>query len=434
MTSIFKITLLTTFLSFILSDALSAQKLIPVAEGWAGNSVNAVIFRRNSLVTHGKTQFVAFYDQEGRVVLGKRKLNSKKWELHTTQYRGNIRDAHNSISIMVDGDGYLHMSWDHHGHPLRYARSVEPLSLQMSDKMSMTGTLENNVTYPEFFLMPDGGLIFMYRDGQSGRGNLALNRYDLKTKTWTQLHGNLIDGERRRNAYWQACVDSQGVIHLSWVWRSTWDVSTNHDMAYARSMDGGVTWQKSNGEMYDMPIRAANSEYAWRIPQNSELINQTSMTTDRDGNPYIATYWRDQDSQVPQFRIIHLLDGKWNAMDLAFRNTPFSLSGGGTKSIPISRPQILVEGKGKRAVVRLVFRDEERGSRVSVATCRNLSKPSWKVEDLTNFSVGAWEPSFDTELWRKRRRMHLFVQSVIQIDGEGVAQTDPEMVYVLEGK
>ncbi len=434
MTSIFKITLLTTFLSFILSDALSAQKLIPVAEGWAGNSVNAVIFRRNSLVTHGKTQFVAFYDQEGRVVLGKRKLNSKKWELHTTQYRGNIRDAHNSISIMVDGDGYLHMSWDHHGHPLRYARSVEPLSLQMSDKMSMTGTLENNVTYPEFFLMPDGGLIFMYRDGQSGRGNLALNRYDLKTKTWTQLHGNLIDGERRRNAYWQACVDSQGVIHLSWVWRSTWDVSTNHDMAYARSMDGGVTWQKSNGEMYDMPIRAANSEYAWRVPQNSELINQTSMTTDRDGNPYIATYWRDQDSQVPQFRIIHLLDGKWNAMDLAFRNTPFSLSGGGTKSIPISRPQILVEGKGKRAVVRLVFRDEERGSRVSVATCRNLSKPSWKVEDLTNFSVGAWEPSFDTELWRKRRRMHLFVQSVIQIDGEGVAQTDPEMVYVLEGK
>jgi hypothetical protein len=132
-----------------------------VAEAWAGNSVNAVVFRKNSVVTHGKTQFTAFYNQQGKLVLAKRSLNSPKWEIAETQYNGNIRDAHNTISIMTDGDGFLHVSWDHHGHKLNYARSVAPLSLKLTEKMPMTGNFESNVTYPEFFRMPNGNLIFM---------------------------------------------------------------------------------------------------------------------------------------------------------------------------------------------------------------------------------------------------------------------------------
>jgi hypothetical protein len=61
-----------------------------------------------------------------------------------------------------------------------------------------------------------------------------------------------------------------------------------------------------------MPINAANAEYALRIPQRSELINQTSMTTDCAGNPFIATYWRDADSEIPQYRIIYNINGDKN--------------------------------------------------------------------------------------------------------------------------
>ena len=102
-----------------------------------------------------------------------------------------------------------------------------------------------------------------------------MNRYDLNTGKWSRVHDVLIDGEGQRSAYWQLCTDKAGTIHLSWVWRETWGVETNHDMCYARSRDGGKTWEKSNGERYELPITAANAEYAWRIPQNSELINQT---------------------------------------------------------------------------------------------------------------------------------------------------------------
>ncbi len=32
----------------------------PVAEGWANNSINAVVFRKNSLVSFKDTQYIAF--------------------------------------------------------------------------------------------------------------------------------------------------------------------------------------------------------------------------------------------------------------------------------------------------------------------------------------------------------------------------------------
>ena len=105
----------------------------------------------------------------------------------------------------------------------------------------MTGKDEDDVTYPEFYRMPDGDLLFVYRSGASGRGNLVLNRYDLKSRKWTRVQDVLIDGENQRNAYWQLYMDKAGVIHLSWVWRETWMVETNHDLCYAYSPDEGKT-------------------------------------------------------------------------------------------------------------------------------------------------------------------------------------------------
>lgn len=416
----------------LLPHLIYSQQLVPVGDGWANNSVNVTVFRKNSLFTYKDTQFIAYYDNDGFLILGKRKLPKGEWILHKTQYTGNVSDAHNSISIMADGDGYLHVSWDHHGHPLRYAKSIAPLSLELGDKQPMTGELEENVTYPEFYKMPNGDLIFIYRDGQSGKGNLVLNRYNVKTKIWNQLQKNLIDGEGKRNAYAQSCIDNQGVIHISWVWRETPDVATNHDLCYAKSLDGGITWMNSKGEKYTLPIIAETSEYAALIPQNSELINQTAMTTDSKGNPYIATYWREKNSDIPQYHIVYNRDHEWKVMNLNFRNTSFSLKGGGTKRIPISRPQLIVDTKGKNTNLFLLFRDEERGGKVSMAVCQDLNTNKWAIRDLTDFSVGSWESSFDTELWRNKKQLHIFVQKADQVDGEGKADIAPQKVQVLE--
>jgi len=415
--------------AMLLAGACQAAPIVSVVgDGWANNSVNAVVFRKNSLVTHGDAQYVAYYDAQRYLVLGKRKLGSTQWTVRRSAWQGNAADAHNAISIMVDGAGYLHVSWDHHNNPLRYARGVAPGSLELGPKQAMVGANEEEVSYPEFYRLPNGNLLFFYRLGGSGRGDLIINRYDVATQRWTRLHTNLITGEGKRNAYWQAFLDDRGTLHLSWVWRESPDVASNHDMAYARSRDGGVTWERSDGTPYALPISAASAEYALRIPQSSELINQTSMAADQDGHPYIASYWRDGGSKVPQYHVIYNTGTAWQVRALDFRKTPFSLGGQGTKRIPIARPQIMVNAAG----ALLVFRDEERGSKVSVASTTDIARGAWQLRDLTETSVGAWEPSYDTELWRRNGTLSLFVQNVQQVDGEGQTSVPPQPVQVLD--
>lgn len=421
---------LATFASRLPEPRVKAT-LSKAGLGWSATSVNTAVFRGSSLVTHGDTQYISYYDPEGYVVLGKRPVGTSDWTLRRTQYKGNVRDAHNVISIGVDGQGYIHASFDHHGHPLRYARSTAPGELTLGPLEPMTGVDEADVTYPEFYNLAGGDLLFAYRSGASGRGNLVLNRYSVADRKWHRVQDVLIDGENARNAYWQLYVDPSGIIHLSWVWRETWLVETNHDLCYARSRNNGVTWERSDGSAYTLPITLATAEKAWDIPQKSELINQTSMTADADGHPYIATYWRDADSTVPQYRLVWHDGSRWRAEQVGHRTTPFSLAGGGTKMIPISRPRLVSDGHK----AYYIFRDQERGSRVSVATTPSLGSGKWTVTDVTPFSVDAWEPTLDIALWNSRGLLNVFVQTNHQGDGERTVDgSTATPVYVAEIK
>lgn len=433
--------ILSLFSLTLLSSCHSGQqevvypRLVEVGMGYSSNSVNATVFRNSSVATLGDTQYIAYYDAEGWLTLGKRQLADTLFSVQRTQYQGHVQDAHNVISIMPDGGGYLHVSFDHHNHPLHYARSIEPGSLTLGDMEPMVSPSmdsltadELNVTYPEFYRLASGNVLFAYRSGASGRGNLVMNLYDVKSRQWSRLQDILIDGEQQRNAYWQLYVDAVGTIHVSWVWRETWLVETNHDLCYACSKDEGKTWQRSDGTPYELPITAANAEYACQIPQGSELINQTSMSTDAEGHPYIATYWRDQNDSIPQYRIVWNDGQAWHQQQVSQRLTPFSLSGGGTKMIPIARPRVAIDGSEAWYIVR----DVERGSRVSLYHTFDLSAGQWELSDLTDFSVDAWEPSFDTELWKAQRHLHLYVQCVHQGDGETIVEGDPTPIYILE--
>ena len=400
--------------------------------GWAQTSVNGVVFRGNSIATFGSTQYVAYYNGDKKVVLAKRTLGSTTWQTQVTQYSGTVTDAHNSISIAVDGNGFLHMAWDMHDSKLRYCKATVAGSLTMGGESAMLGTLETSVTYPQFFRMANGNLLFLYRDGASGSGNLVVNLYDPKNASWKRMFNSLIDGQGARNAYWEAHMDANGVLHVGWVWRETSDVATNHDLCYARSKDGGLTWENSKGVKYAIPINATTAEYALKIPQKSELINQTSIYGDEKSRPYIASYWTPAGSKIPQYQLVYNDGTGWKTSQISNRKLAFSLSGTGTQKIPISRPQVVVDGSRDSVSVYMVYRDTEQVSKVSLAQTSNLGKTPWSATNLTNYSVDAWEPSFDVDRWMASHVLDLFVQKVGQASGEASVNLAPQTVTVLE--
>lgn len=418
------------FFLAILSAActgISEPSLQRLGDAYAATSVNTCVFRGSSIASDRMMRVAAYYDEDSHVTLALQKRGSRKWDVVRTSLTGRTQDAHDVISIALDGDGYIHLCWDQHGSPMRYCRSLEPYRAVFPEPSGMLGMAEENVTYPEFHRLSGGDLLFFYRDGSSGNGNLVLNRYSVAEGRWSRVQDVLIDGQGERNAYPQMYVDARDGIHLSWVWRESWLVETNHDMCYAFSPDGGRTWRRTDGSRYEMPVTAANAEYAWRIPQGSELINQTSMTADAQGRPCIATYWRDADSDVPQYRIIWYDGAAWNSRQVGERTLPFSLSGGGTKAIPISRPAVAIAKHGPV----MLFRDSERGSVVSAFVAKSLEGP-WTVRDLTDFSVDMWEPTIDRDALKREGRLSVFVQRSSQGDGERVTDSPAQPAYVLD--
>ena len=152
------------------------------------------------------------------------------------------------------------------------------------------------------------------------------------------------------------------------------------------------------------------------------------------GTPYIATYWRLAGTRVPQYQLIYLAEKAWKTIQVGQRTTPFSLSGEGTKKIPISRPQLLVSIQKGHPAASLLCRDAERQDRASVLQCPDLARNQWTAADLTATTVGNWEPSYDTERWKNEGVLSLFVQRTGQGDGENLESLPPQPVYVLEWK
>ncbi|MDQ2665487.1 MAG: BNR repeat-containing protein [Gemmatimonadota bacterium] len=419
-----------------LACAASAGSQSPASEssvvglGWARSSVNTVIFRTNSVITHGNLQYTAWYDGSAHVVLARRQLGASTWTVRVTPYTNDVTDAHNAIVLAVDGDGILHVAWAEHARALHYARGTSAGSLELGPPVAMTGEHEAQVTYPQFYALRGGDLLFSYRDGRSGKGDIMLNRWDVRRHAWRALAHPLISGEGARNAYVNTlAIDAHGGWHLTWCWRESPDVATNHDVLYAYSPDEGKTWTTSTGRAYVLPITAATAELAWAVPQGHELINQTTMTVDAAGHPMIATYWRPDSVDVPQLQLVWNDGRAWHASQVGARTLSFRLSGGGTKRIPISRPLVLADRTG---AVHVIYRDQELGGGISVATSRDPLHAAWKVDTISRENVGQWEPTYDPVAWQTLHRLFLFVQRVGQGDGESLENVPPQPVSILE--
>jgi len=138
---------------------------------------------------------------------------------------------------------------------------------------------------------------------RSGSGDSYLYKYS--SGSWSPI-GKYIQGNNN-NAYINGIDYANSTLHITWTWRETPDVVTNHDLGYAYSTDLGRTWNNNAGTSIGPTISPASSGiHAFSIPQNSGILNQEGQTVDPSGRVHVLNrekvggvltwlhYWRDE--------------------------------------------------------------------------------------------------------------------------------------------
>jgi hypothetical protein len=408
---------------------------IELGNAWAANSVNTAIFRQSGILTCDNFQLAAFYNNQSKLMIVKRDLASGITSIGDLPGSYDLSDAHNSVSIGVDPDKFIHISYCQHASPLRYRRSTLPACIvDWTEEVSMTGKHEGSVTYPGFLQATgDGPLLFFYRDGLATKGSLRIKEWLPLEQRWEDRTSPILSGADQRP--WASCpywnhpaVAEDGSIHLTFVWRTTWlgpeKRLNNINIDYARSADFGRNWSTSLGRPFKLPITQVNSETVWPISPGSNLINQAGMALDSVGHPHIVFY-SDDSQGVPQYQHVYFNGVAWNGSYISWRENPFVLKGGGTLQIPISRPDIVID---RTDHVYVIYRADFTNNYM---VAQRLIPPDYKpdprdVRILSPHPLGFAEPVIDRYRWKRDCILSLLLQKNYQPDHDA---GDIEPIY-----
>ena len=411
--------------------------------GWAGTSVNTVVFRGQGLLTWDGHQFGAYYSDKGELVVVDRSLDTGHVSRTVIVGEYGIRDAHNSISLGIDEGSYLHLAYSQHASPLRYRRSLMPMSVEAwSDEQPMTGIREESVTYPTFLMVPidagESSLLFVYRDGASGQGAACVKAYDSTRLTWQDVPECLFDGSGHRpwtsSPYWfNPALGPDGELHVFATWRTTSLGAEagvmNLDLDYARSSDGGQTWHTSSGLAYALPITQVNAETVFAVAPGSGLMNQGGSAVDSQGRPHVV-YYANDGAGIPQYQHLWYDGAEWHNSVVSRRDARFRLQGGGTLELPMSRPEVVIDSAD---IVYVIYRADTTGQRMVV---QRLLPPHYELEEparqLWPEDLAYAEPVVDKERWGEYGILSMLIQRNLQPPHDADAEMHAEPVYIVE--
>jgi hypothetical protein len=451
---------------------------------YGADDINSCSIDINNLVTDGNYQFIAYYNNSGDVVIGRRATstsadNTNPWTLDTTRMTptSGITDDHDVISIAVDGNGDMHLSWGMHNAALQYdissnsvlGSSFNPSFVKQTSSndpglFANLGSIDQ-VTYPQFYNIPNSNnLLFVYRDaasasgGGSGDGNEFFAVYNATTKTYSAAQNlEMMDGGTTSvNGYMNNLLYTpSGTLVATWTWRATPNWQTNSNILYAQSPDNGNSWYQFGGTtQYALPIvqntsdggtAAQVAQAVVNIPQNDSFINQTSEAIDNNGNPMVATYltpaWNvNTNSGNPnrQYVLEYYNGSSWQQSVISNRTSDTTIDTSGDDVRDLGRPLVMVDSSN-RVIVVTRSEDTSMGAYSNPSTPNNdvvvyyttasaldAGSPDWRSTTLDDVNLGEYEPTYDPHLWASSNILDLMYEP------EGLSGEGEEPISVLQ--
>jgi hypothetical protein len=164
-------------------------------------------------------------------------------------------DVHNTPSITIDSEGYLHTLTGTHGHPFAYAQSLKPNTAH--DGFTKPEIIENNLrsTYIGLVCDLDDALHLVFRtwtdDGiyhpSSYYANLGYKRKP-KNGPWEKMRRLAVAPFSEYSIFYhRLTIDRKGRIFVSFdYWSTFWFYRTDHWGDRRKTIfspDGGDTWK-----------------------------------------------------------------------------------------------------------------------------------------------------------------------------------------------
>lgn len=390
-------------------------ELLPVNSNGTYRFNSASFVQDNTIIYNGN-QYVIVVDTKKNPIILKRDYPNGKWDMYDlSAVVGNplnaptADDQHNTYSLGIDKNGYIHVAGNMHANPLRYIISKNPEDISSWEAGTMVGTQENSVTYPVFVLMPNKNLLFFYRNGGSGNGNTYVNLYNADNQKW-QRQSLIFDGTvSNENAYLnRVAVDyNTGYIHLMYCWRQTSGSNTNNDICYCLSKDEGKTWGKTDGTLYDSPIKHSTAEIVVDTEDSgSGLLNQNGLDVDANGNPHGCFMMYDKNGYTQYYHVWY--DGlTWHNDQITNWNYRMEFVGGFTQG-EICRPSIVISKSNRIFIIY-------RNSNLSENTLRMMEilKDGVTDFDIVKLNLQNYEYTFDYKSLKDNDKLISIVSNAI---------------------
>jgi len=200
---------------------------------------------------------------------------------------------------------------------------------------------------------------------------------------------------------------------VTWCWRETPDLKSNHDLLYAYSDDRGRTWQNNAGQTIarsgQSPIRVdspgivvAPIAFGWG------MMNQLTQDVDGQGRVHVMLWHNPPDAPGPNhdlnaWRYFHYWrdeTGKWHRQALPLFGR---------------KPRLVVNEAGDAALVfnkgtDLEYHEQDPGGKLHVAAAMaRKAWADWRVV-YTSDRDYVGEPRVDMLRWRAEHLLSVYVQ------------------------